>query len=92
MSTARYNDIGELSAQYKAMREAKLQSTTPRHSELASKIKMMSKTSSPIMSMVASNIGMKSKENSPTKEIPALDSIDSERITRTVYGSVEKLD
>ena len=55
---------------------------------------MLSKTSSPVGSMHASNIGIKSRDNtkSPTKEAPALDSIDSERIMRTVHGSIERLE
>ena len=46
---------------------------------------------SPIVSMMASKAGITSKELSPRKEVPAIDSIDTDRIMRSVHGSVEKL-
>lgn len=44
-----------------------------------------------MISMVPSNAGIRSKELSPMKDAPPIESIDSERIMRSVQGSLEKL-
>lgn len=87
MSNKKFNELGDLSAQYRAIREQ----LTPKTSEMVVQNKLSSKDSPRVLSIVGSN-GIRTRENSPMKEIPILESIESARILKSVNSSVDNLD